>query len=159
MPFRPLFSRKCYVVNRLQLPRPPVLSGRCWFDTLCTARQSLVLSDTVLFLYHLFVWFGMSDHFLFKHLLHSLFYPLEKDLRNPATQGVDCVQELGLDGVEERLEHVVFKGKLQRQRHYYTSVLVPKLSQSKWYLQIRQLGSGQGRVGSLLIINYDTAHL
>lgn len=43
----------------------------------------------------------VSDHFLLKHLPHSLFYLLEEDLRNPTTQGVDGVQELGLDRVEE----------------------------------------------------------
>lgn len=54
----------------------------------------------------------VSDHFILKRLPHGLFYLLEEDLRNPATQGVDCVQELGLDGVEQRLEHVVLKGKI-----------------------------------------------
>lgn len=54
----------------------------------------------------------MSNHSLFKHFPHGLFDLLEEDLRNPTTQGVDRVQELGLDGVEERLEHVVLKGKL-----------------------------------------------
>lgn len=68
----------------------------------------------------------VSDHFLLKHLPHGLFYLLEEDLRNPTTQGVDCVQELGLDGVEQRLEHVVLKGKLQEQRHRPVSVLIPK---------------------------------
>lgn len=37
-------------------------------------------------------------------------------MRNPTTQGVDGVQELRLYGVEERVEHVVFKRKLQGQK-------------------------------------------
>ena len=65
----------------------------------------------------LFVRFNMSDHFVLKHLLHGLFYLLEEDLRNPTTQSVDCVQELRLDRVEQRLEHVVLKGKLQEHSH------------------------------------------
>lgn len=60
----------------------------------------------------LFVRPDMSNHLLFKHFPHGLFYLLEEDLRNSATQRVDRVQELGLDGVEKRLEHVVLKGKL-----------------------------------------------
>lgn len=52
------------------------------------------------FIHRLFVWSDMPDHFVLKHLSHGLFYLLEEDLRNPSTQGVDCVQELGLDGVE-----------------------------------------------------------
>lgn len=75
----------------------------------------------------LFVRSGVSDYFLLKHLLHGLFYLPEEDLRNPTTQGVDRVQELGLDGVEQRLEHVVIKGKLGEQRHCPVSVLNPKL--------------------------------
>lgn len=54
-----------------------------------------------------------------KHLPHGLLYLLEEDLRDPAAQGVNGVQELGLDGVKERLEHVVFKGKLQGQKRVY----------------------------------------
>lgn len=60
----------------------------------------------------LFVRSDVSDHFVLKHLPHGLFYLLEEDLRNPTTQGVDCVQELGLDWEEQRLEHVVLKGKI-----------------------------------------------
>lgn len=69
----------------------------------------------------------MPDHLLFKHVPHGLFYLLEENLRNPTTQGVDRVQKPGLDGVEERLEHVVVKGKLQEQRHYLVSVVIWKL--------------------------------
>lgn len=69
----------------------------------------------------------VSDHFVLKQLLHGLLYLLEEDLRNATAQGVDCVQELGLDGVEQRLEHVVLKGKLQEQRHCPVSVQIPKL--------------------------------
>ena len=60
--------------------------------------------------------FDVSHHFLLKHLLHRLFYLLEEHLRNPTAQRVHRVQELGLDGVEQRLEHVVLKGKLQRTK-------------------------------------------
>lgn len=63
----------------------------------------------------------MSDDFGLKHLPHGLLDLLEEDLRDPAAQGVDGVQELGLDGVEKRLEHVVLKGKLQGQRHFFLS--------------------------------------
>lgn len=77
----------------------------------------------------LFVRSDVSDHFVLKHLPHGLFYLLEEDLRNPTTQGVDCVQELGLDWEEQRLEHVVLKGKLQEQRHCLVSVLIPTLFQ------------------------------
>lgn len=59
----------------------------------------------------------MANHFVLKHLPHCLFDLLEEDLRDPTAQCVDRVQELGLDGVEERLEHVLLKGKLQRWRH------------------------------------------
>lgn len=59
------------------------------------------------------MWFCVSDHFVLKHLLHGLFYLLEKDLRDPTTQGVDRVQELGLDRIEEGLKHVVLEWKLQ----------------------------------------------
>lgn len=147
MSFRPYFQ-EVSCSEQTATAETPVLSGRCWFDTLRTARQSWATSDGVLFLHQLFVRFGVTDHFLFKHLFHGFFYLLEKDLRNPATQGVDCVQELGLDGVEERLEHVVLKGKLQTQRHYCASALVPKLSQTEQYLQIRQ--QGRVRVGWVL---------
>lgn len=75
----------------------------------------------------------MSDHFLLKQLPHGLFYLLEEDLRNATTQGVDGVQELGLDGVEQRLEHVVLKGKLQGQRYFRVSVMTPKLFQLDLY--------------------------
>lgn len=88
-----------------------------------------IKQSKVLFVHNLFVWSHMSDHFLLKQLPHGLFYLLEEDLRNPTTQGVDGVQELGLDGVEQRLEHVVLKGKLQGQRHFPMSVLTPNLFQ------------------------------
>lgn len=55
----------------------------------------------------------VSDHLLLENLPQSLFYLLEEDLRDPTTQGVDGVQELGLDGVEERVEHVVLEGELR----------------------------------------------
>ena len=58
----------------------------------------------------------VSDHLLLKNLPQSLFYLLEEDLRDASTQGVDGVQELGLYGVEQRVEHVVLKGKLQEQK-------------------------------------------
>lgn len=58
----------------------------------------------------------MSDHLLLKNLPQSLFYLLKEDLRDPSTQGVDRVQELRLDGVEQRVEHIVLKGKLQEQK-------------------------------------------
>jgi len=61
----------------------------------------------------LFVRLDVSDHFVLEHLPHGLLDLLEEDLRNPTAQGVDRVQELGLDGVEQRLEHVVLEGKLQ----------------------------------------------
>lgn len=54
----------------------------------------------------------VAHHFLLKHLLHCLFYLLEKDLGDPTAQSVDRVQELVLDGIEERLEHVVLKGEI-----------------------------------------------
>lgn len=57
----------------------------------------------------------VSDHLLLKNLPQSLFYLLEEDLRDPSTQGVDGVQEFGLYGVEQRVEHVVLEGKLQEQ--------------------------------------------
>lgn len=96
-----------------------------WDSLLCCQIQLSKLK----FLHQLFVRSDMSDHFLLKHLPHGLFYLLEEDLRNPTTQGVDGVQELGLDGVEQWLEHVVLKGKLQGQRHFPVSVLIPKLFQ------------------------------
>lgn len=68
------------------------------------------------FLHQLFMWPDVADHFVLKHLPHCLFDLLEEDLGNPTTERVDRLQELGLDGVEERLEHVVLKGKLQRRR-------------------------------------------
>lgn len=83
----------------------------------------------VCFSHRLFVLFDVSDHFVLKHLPHGLFYLLEEDLGNPPTQGVDRVQELGLDGVEQRLEHVVLEGILQKQRHRPVSVLIPQLFQ------------------------------
>lgn len=58
----------------------------------------------------------MSDHLLLENLPQSLFYLLKEDLRDPSTQGVDRVQELGLDGVEQRVEHVVLEGKLQEEK-------------------------------------------
>lgn len=58
----------------------------------------------------------VSDHFFLENLPQSLFYLLEEDLRDPPTQGVDSVQELGLYGVEQRVEHVVLEGKLQEQK-------------------------------------------
>lgn len=57
----------------------------------------------------------VSHHLLLENLPQSLFYLLEEDLRDASTQGVDGVQELGLDGVEERVEHVVLEGKLQEE--------------------------------------------
>lgn len=84
----------------------------------------------------------MSDHFLLKQLPHCLFYLLEEDLRNPTTQGVDGVKELGLDGVEQRLEHVVLKGKLQGQKHFPVSSHLSLIffffypTQMKWHLQM-----------------------
>lgn len=78
------------------------------------------------FLHQLFMWPDVADHFVLKHLPHCLFDLLEEDLGNPTTERVDRVQELGLDGVEERLEHVVLKGKLQRRRHQPMSVSNPK---------------------------------
>lgn len=79
-------------------------------------RVSPALSEVKLRLQSLDV-ADVSHHFGLKHLPHGLLDLLEEDLRDPATQGVDGVQELGLDGVEERLEHVVLKGKLQGQKH------------------------------------------
>ena len=55
----------------------------------------------VQFLVGLFAWFDVADHFFIKNLLDCFFNLLEKDLWNPPTQGVDGVQELGLDGIEE----------------------------------------------------------
>lgn len=72
------------------------------------------------------MWPDVADHFVLKHLPHCLFDLLEEDLGNPTTERVDRLQELGLDGVEERLEHVVLKGKLQRRRHRPMSVPNPK---------------------------------
>lgn len=77
-----------------------------------TARASLVLSDEELCPQSLDVTNVSHDSGL-KHLPHGLLYLLEEDLRDPAAQGVDGVQELSLDGVKERLQHVVLKGKLQ----------------------------------------------
>lgn len=81
----------------------------------------------------------VSHNFGLKHLPHGLLYLLEEDLRDPAAQCVDGVQELGLDGVKERLEHVVFKGKLQGEKHiffFYTlSVLHTLLVCSAVYKQ------------------------
>lgn len=57
----------------------------------------------------------MTDHFILIYLSHSLFNLLEENLWNPTAQSVDRVQELGLNGVEQGLEHVVLEGKLQRQ--------------------------------------------
>ena len=54
----------------------------------------------------------MTDHFLLVHGPHGLLYLFEKHLGNPTTQGVDSVQKLGLEGIEQRLEHVVLKGVL-----------------------------------------------
>lgn len=117
-------TRKCHVLNTLQTLSHQFYLGEAGMThnpqqdgPWCCQTKQKVLS-----LHQLLVWSDMSDHFLLKHLLHGLFYLLEEDLRNPTTQGVDCVQELGLYGVEERLEHVVLKGKLQRQRHYPVSV-------------------------------------
>lgn len=107
--------------------------------------------------HRLFVLFDVSDHFVLKHLPHGLFYLLEEDLRDPPTQRVDRVQELGLDGVEQRLEHVVLEGILQKQRHRPVSLVIPQLfqlnrffflmehiTQAKWYLQIVSAGVGGG---------------
>lgn len=55
----------------------------------------------------------VSHNFGLKHLPHGLLYLLEEDLWDPAAQGVDGAQELCLNGVKERLEHVVLKRKLQ----------------------------------------------
>lgn len=79
--------------------------------------------------HRLVVLFDVSDHFVLKHLPHGLFYLLEEDLRDPPTQRVDRVQELGLDGVEQRLEHVVLEGILQKQRHRPVSLVIPQLFQ------------------------------
>lgn len=54
----------------------------------------------------------MTDHFILIYLPHSLFNLLEENLWNPTTQSVDRVQELGLNGVEQGLEHVVLEGKV-----------------------------------------------
>lgn len=62
---------------------------------------------------------NVSHNVGLKNLPHGLFYLLEEDLRDPAALGVDGVQELGLDGVKERLEHVVFKGKLQGRKSIF----------------------------------------
>lgn len=67
----------------------------------------------------------MPHHFVLEHLPHGLLYLLEEDLRDATTQGVHRVQELGLDRVEQRLEHVVFEGKLQEQNHGRVSVGIP----------------------------------
>lgn len=90
-------------------------------------RVSPALSEVKLRLQSLDVT-DVAHHFGFKHLPHGLLYLLEEDLRDPAAQGVDGVQELGLDGVEERLEHVVLKGKLQGEKH--SCVFLPSQSQS-----------------------------
>ncbi len=110
---------------------PRVQSGKNRYDTLCTPSWSSALSDKTRshFLQLLFVLSDVSNHFILENFPHSLFDLLEKDLRNPTAQGVDCVQELCLDGVEQRLEHVVLEGKLQEQRHCPVSVLIPKLFQ------------------------------
>lgn len=66
----------------------------------------------------------MSDDILLKDLPHGLFYLLEEDLWDPTTQGVDRVQEFGLDGIEQRLEHVVIKGELQQ--HHTVLLFISK---------------------------------
>lgn len=125
--------------------------------------------------HRLFVLFDVSDHFVLKHLPHGLFYLLEEDLRDPPTQRVDRVQELGLDGVEQRLEHVVLEGILQKQRHRPVSLVLPQLFQLNsfffflWntshrlngiYKLCRQgWGGGGGCWCAVLIINYDPARL
>lgn len=55
----------------------------------------------------------VSDHLLLENLPQRLLDLLEEDLRDPSAQGVDGVQEPGLYGVEQRVEHVVLEGKLQ----------------------------------------------
>jgi hypothetical protein len=57
----------------------------------------------------------MTDHFLLVHGPHGLFHLFEEHLGNPTTQGVDCVQKLGLEGIEQRLEQVVLKGVLRNR--------------------------------------------
>lgn len=113
----------------------------------------------------------VTHHFILKHFLHRLFYLLEEDLRNPTAQGVDSVQEFGLNGVEEWLEHVVLKGKLQRQKHH--PVLIPTPFQFDSFFLffffingtyhmlngIYKLSQQRKGWGSALIINYDLAHL
>ena len=54
----------------------------------------------------------MADHFQLVHFPHGLLHLLEEHLRYATTQGVDRVQKLGLDGVEQRLEEVVLQWKL-----------------------------------------------
>lgn len=63
--------------------------------------------------------FHVNDHFLFVQRLHGLFDLFEENLWYPATQCVDRVQELCLEWVEQRLEYVVFKGKLKRSKIYH----------------------------------------
>lgn len=105
-----------------------------WFNVRDAMTHNPKLDWHCPFLRGLFVRPDVVDHSLLKHLLHGLFYLLEEDLRDPTAQGVDRVQELGLDGVEEGLEHVVLKGKLQGQRHSPVSVLIPKPFQSDAFL-------------------------
>lgn len=99
-----------------------------------------------------------AHHFLLKYLPHCLFYLLEENLRNPTAQGVNRVQELGLDGIEEWLEHVVFKRELQKQRKYpdewrYQSYVMLKTLTNKKIIiyhplngiyKIQQKGLGRG---------------
>lgn len=68
----------------------------------------------------------VSDHLLLENLPQSLFYLLEEDLGDPTTQGVDGVQELGLDGVEERVEHVVLEGKLRGGNRRFSRDVAPE---------------------------------
>lgn len=68
----------------------------------------------------------VSDHLLLENLPQSLFYLLEEDLGDPPTQGVDGVQELGLDGVEERVEHVVLEGKLRGGNGRFSRDVLPE---------------------------------
>lgn len=68
----------------------------------------------------------MAHHFLLINNPHGLLDLFEEHLWYSSTKGVNCVKELSLKRIKQRLEHVLLKGILKENIKY-------KFEELLWY--------------------------